>query len=343
MSARPLAVLGTGLVTSVGASYAASCSAFRAKVTNPVETTYIDAAGGWIMAHQVEMNPPCTGLPRLSRMACWAVEEALQTLDREHWRELPLLLCVAEADRPGRQDGLDDKLLALMQSELGTNFAPNTALVPHGRVSVAVGLAQARALIGAGKAPGALLVGVDSLVSWPTLSHYEREDRLLTEANSDGFMPGEAAGAIWVGPSTSNAPQLLCTGIGFGREPAPLDSGEPCRANGLTQAIRACLEDAGRPLHELDWRITDNSGEAYYFRESALALTRLLRQDKDTFDIWHPAECTGECGAATGFTVIAAALDATEKAYGPGSRVLAHWSNDAGQRAAVTLEYGVIA
>ena len=96
-------------------------------------------------------------------------------------------------------------------------------------------------------------------------------------------------------------------------------------------------------MHELDWRITDNSGEAYYFKESSLALTRLIRQDKETFDLWHPAECTGECGAATGFTVVAAARDATERGYGPGGRVLAHWSNDAGQRAAITLEYGVIA
>jgi 3-oxoacyl-[acyl-carrier-protein] synthase I len=343
MSVRPLAVLGTGLVTSVGATAAATCSAFRAKATNPLETPFIDAHGAWIMAHQVEMTPPCKGLDKLSRMACWAIEEALNLLDQKLWGDLPLLLCVAEADRPGRQDGLDDKLLSLIQDQLKTTFAPASALVPHGRVGLAVALAQARTLIESGRVPGVLLVGVDSLISWATLSRYEQQDRLLTEANSDGFMPGEAAGALWVGPSSRTTPQLLCTGIGFGKERAPLDSGQPCRADGLTQAIRACLEEAGRALHELDWRITDNSGETYYFKESSLALTRLLRQDKESFDLWHPAECTGECGAATGFTVVAAARDATEKAYAPGSRVLAHWSNDAGQRAAITLEYGVIA
>ena len=75
------------------------------------------------------------------------IEEALQDLDRGQWRRLPLLLCVAEADRPGRMAGLDDQLLAHIQSELGVSFAPTSALVPHGRVGVAVALAQARALM----------------------------------------------------------------------------------------------------------------------------------------------------------------------------------------------------
>jgi 3-oxoacyl-[acyl-carrier-protein] synthase-1 len=99
------------------------------------------------------------------------------------------------------------------------------------------------------------------------------------------------------------------------------------------------LEDAGRQLHDMDFRITDNSGEHYYFKEAALALSRILRQGKDVFDIWHPAECTGEAGAASGVAVIAAAREACLKGYAPGRNILTHWANDAGQRAAVTLEF----
>ena len=343
MSARPLAILGTGLVTSVGLSAAASCSALRAKITHPFETRFIDSGGAWIMAHQVELERPWPGLKKLAKMAALAIGEALADLDKGQWHRLPLLLCVAEAERPGRMTDLDDRLLPLIQSELGVRFAPSSALVPQGRVSVALALAQARALLASSNIPGVLIVGADSLLSWPTLSHYEREDRLLTETNSDGFRPGEGAGARWVGAGRRGLPLMWCTGIGFGREPANIDSGEPLRADGLTQAIKASLVDSGRQLHELDFRITDNSGEQYYFKEASLAISRTLRQRKEVFDIWHPAECTGETGAASGVAVITTADDACRKGYSPGPQILSHWGNDAGQRAAVTLQYRAMA
>jgi 3-oxoacyl-[acyl-carrier-protein] synthase I len=338
-----MAILGTGLVTSVGLTTAACSCAFRAKISNPFETRFIDSSGAWIMAHEVSLDLPWTGLTKLAKMAALAIEEALQDLDKADWRRLPLLLCVAEARRPGRTAGLDDHLLALIQNELGVSFAQPSALVPHGRVAVALALSQARTLLGSSKIPGVLIVGVDSLLSWPTLSYYEREDRLLTGSNSNGFMPGEGAGALWVGVAQVRSTQLLCNGIGFGREPAYIDSGLPLRAEGLTQAIKASLADAGRQVADMDFRITDNSGEHYYFKEASLALSRALRQRKEFFDIWHPAECTGEAGAASGVAVIATAREACLKGYAPGGNILNHWANDAGQRAAVTLEYRVAA
>jgi 3-oxoacyl-[acyl-carrier-protein] synthase I len=339
MRSKPIAILGTGLVTSVGLTAPACCSAFRAKITHPFETSFIDSGGAWVMAHQVELGTPCVGLPKLAKMAVWAIEEALRDLDKKQWCRVPLLLCIAEIERPGRIAGLDDQLLKLIQLELGLSFAQPSALVPHGRVSVAMALAQARDMLSASDLPGVLIVSADSLISWPTVSHYERADRLLTESNSNGFMPGEGAGALWIGTADGRSSQLLCTGVGFGHEPAHIDSGEPLRADGLTHAIKACLDDAGRQLHDMDFRITDNSGEQYYFKEASLALSRTLRQRKEAFDIWHPAECTGEAGAVSGIAVIASANHACRKGYALGPRVLSHWANDGGQRAAVTLEF----
>ena len=120
--------------------------AFRAKITNPIETRFIDSSGDWIMAHQVALDQPWRGLTKLAKMAALAIEEALQDLDKDQWHRLPLLLCVAEPERPGRLAGLDDQLLTQIQSELGVSFAHPSAVVPHGRVGVAVALAQARSL-----------------------------------------------------------------------------------------------------------------------------------------------------------------------------------------------------
>jgi 3-oxoacyl-[acyl-carrier-protein] synthase I len=339
MASRALALRRTGLVTSVGLDAPASCAAIRAKLTNPSETSSIDANGEWIMAHQVPIDPPSHGLGKLRKMAAMAICEALDGLPRSEWGQLPLILCVAEQDRPGRMEGLEDTLFESIQSELGVRFASTSAIVPYGGVSVAVALTQAFALVHDSKIPRVLVAAADSLLSWPTLSFYERQDRLLTSANPNGFMPGEAAGALLLEAPGERAGELLCTGVGFGREPAPINSEQPLRAEGLSQAYKAALAEAGRQLHEIDFRITDSAGEQYYFKEAALVLSRLLRVRKPEFDLWHPAECTGEIGAASGLLMLAVAKAACEKRYTKGPSILAHMSDDAGQRAALVLQY----
>ena len=341
MSAMPLAVRKTGLVTSVGLSAPASCAAFRAKLTNPSETRFIDASGEWIMAHQVPLAQPWRGLTKLAKMAAMAIDEAMQGVERKAWAAVPLMLCVAEKDRPGRLDGLDDRLFTDIQRELGdgVRFHAGSSIVAHGRVGVAVALAQARLLIQQG-IEQVLIAAADSLLTWPTLSHYERESRLLTATNSNGFMPGEGAGALLVGkPAFGAVPELVISGLGFAVEKANINSEEPLRAEGLSQAIKAALADAGVQMHDMDYRITDVSGEQYYFKEAALALSRTLRQRKEEFDIWHPAEFTGEPGAMAGVSVVAMADAACRKAYAPGHAILSHWSCDSGQRAAATLHW----
>lgn len=339
MVSDAIAIEHVGLVTSVGLSAPASCAAIRAKVTNPTETRFVDSSGEWIMAHQVPLDQPWRGLSKLAKMAAMAIAEALDNIPKPEWSELPLMLCVAERERPGRLEGLDDQLFELIQAELGVRFSAQSAIVTQGRVAVAVALAQARGLMNKDRMPRVLVAATDSLLPWPTLSHYESHDRLLTARNSNGFMPGEAAGAVLLGRPAGNPGELLCTGLGFSRESAHIDSEQPFRAEGLSQAIRAALEDAGRQMHDMDFRITDNSGEQYYFKEAALALSRTLRVRKEEFDIWHPAECTGDVGAAVGISILCSAKAACDKRYQKGNSILVHMSNDTGQRAALTLHY----
>jgi 3-oxoacyl-[acyl-carrier-protein] synthase-1 len=338
MSAMPLAIRRTGLVTSVGLSAPAACAAIRAKLTNPSETRFIDSHGEWIMAHQVPLAQPWRGLTKLVKMAALAIDEALDEVPREDWADIPLLLCVAEPARPGRLDGLDDRLFTEIQEELGARFHPRSAIVAHGRVGVAVALLKARALIHEQGVAQVLIAATDSLLTWPTLGHYERESRLLVPGNSNGFMPGEGAGALLVS-QPAGSDELLITGLGFGVEKAHLTSDEPLRADGLSHAIKAALADAGVQMHDMDFRITDLSGEQYYFKEAALSLSRTLRQRKEEFDLWHPAECTGEPGAVAGVSILALADAACRKRYTKGPAIVAHMANDAGQRAALTLHW----
>jgi len=337
--AGALALHEVGLVTSVGLDAASSCAAFRAKLTNPTETRFMDSSGEWIMAHQVPLPVPRSGLDKLATMAAMAIREALAGVADAERQSLPLLLCVAEAERPGRTAGLEDRLFRLIETELGLHFSEHSAVVAHGRVGIAVALGQARALMQRHGLPRILVAATDSLLNAATLGSYDDGGRLLSPVNSNGFMPGEAAGALLVGAPAGRDGELLVTGIGFGREPAHVDSGEPLRANGLSAAIKAALADAGRQMHEMDFRITDISGEQYYFKEAALAVSRTLRVRKEEFDLWHPAECTGESGSAAGAAIMALAAAACRKGYSRGHHILAHLANDAGQRAAFTLQF----
>jgi 3-oxoacyl-[acyl-carrier-protein] synthase-1 len=334
MTNQTIAIQHTGLVTSVGLTAEASCAAFRAKISNPTETGFIDSGGEWLVAHQVPLERPWRGISRLTKMAVMAIQEAMADVPEREWAGIPLLLCIAEQERPGRVEGLDERLFSEIQQALGASFAPQSAVVPHGRVSVAIALRRARTLIRQENFSRVLIAATDSLVNWQTLSHYEHNDRLLTARNSNGFVPGEGAGAILVGEPYDD-PQLILAGLGFGVEHAHIEADEPLRAEGLTTAIREALRDAGRELHDMDYRITDVSGEQYYFKEASLALGRILRRRKEDFEMWHPAECIGEIGAAAGLACIAMALMACRGEYAPGRAVLLHASADAGERTAI--------
>jgi 3-oxoacyl-[acyl-carrier-protein] synthase-1 len=340
MSDENIALSAAGLVTSVGQTMPSACAAIRAKLANPGETRYIGAHGSWLVGHMVALDRPFGALTKLVKMAAMAIEEALDAVPRSEWGRVPLLMCVAESDRPGRLDGLDTRLVAELQRELGTPFGAGSALVAHGRVGIAHALARARRLLYDHRLPYVLIAATDSYLCWPTLRHYEAADRLLGRRNSNGFLPGEGAGALLV--SRPKAGDLMCTGIGFGIEPAPIGSDEPLRADGLTTAINSALRDARRVMQDMDFRIADLSGEHYYFKEATLALSRTLHVRKERFAIWHPAECTGEVGAVAGVTMLALANWAGRKGYSEGRTALLHMGTDAGERAALTVSLGEI-
>ena len=60
---------------------------------------------------------------------------------------------------------------------------------------------------------------------------------------------------------------------------------------------------------------------------------------KEEFDIWHPADCIGECGAAIGPAMLVVALAASRKGYSLGSNIVYQLGNDAGERAVALLRY----
>ncbi|PZP98665.1 MAG: hypothetical protein DI587_13715 [Variovorax paradoxus] len=338
MSHLGISIRHCGMVTSLGATAASTCAAVRAKLSNASTTQFAQADGEWLVAHQVALGEPAEGVHKLALMAAMAIGECLDGISPSRWSSIPMLLCLADSARPGRVADLEDRLLRALERMLGTRFGKQSAVLAHGRVGASVALAQAQRLIAEG-VPQVLIVATDSLLEWSTLDAYMAQGRLLGPFNANGFVAGEGAGAVLVtaaGPSSD----MVCLGVGFGHEPAHIDSGEPLRGDGLAQAIKAALAPSGLQIHEVDYRVADLSGEQYYFKEAALALLRTMRHRRETFDLWHPAECIGELGAVAGMAGVILATHAGHRNYAPGGKVLIHCANDGGQRAALVLQKG---
>lgn len=340
MTPSPFAVRTAGLISGVGNSWPASCAAIRAAVDNFSETRFIDEGGEWIIGSQVALDEPWRGREKILRMAASAVRECLAAAPAVQPPQTPLLLCLAEPARPGRFEGLDATFIQDLAQLLGVTFHPASSVITNGRVGGVVALLAARDLLSHGHR-AVVVCGADTFLTAPTLAHYEKQHRLLTSKNSDGFIPGEAAAALLLVPHKDAQPaDLLCTGLALAREPAPLDSGKPCKGEGLKQAVVAALKEANHDISETQFRIADVAGEQFYFREAALMLLGTMRKRVEFYDLWTPFDCTAQIGAAAAPAIIALALAAARKGYAPGPRVLCHFANDTDERAALVLAAG---
>jgi 3-oxoacyl-[acyl-carrier-protein] synthase-1 len=337
----PLTILGAGMMTGVGLSAPAASAAIRCGINNFQETRFIDKAGEWILGSEVPLDQPWRGEAKLVKLLAGALRECLDLAPKVSPEEIPVLLCVAETSRPGRLEGAGNLVFSRVQEDLRLRFSEESQVIAEGRVGGATALREARKLLYRPKDPvdRVILAGVDSYLVGPTLNAYGDRDRVLSAANSDGFIPGEAGGAILLGRPEAGE-ELRCVGFGFGREEATVESEEPLRADGLIEAITAALADAGLTLGDMDYRLTDLSGEQYGFKEAELAITRTLREHKEAFDIWHPADSIGEVGAAALPCMLGVALAAAAKGFDPGPIVLCHLGNDDGARAALVLRRG---
>lgn len=340
----PLAILSTGMVTGVGWSTERSCAAVRVGITGFVETNFI-YDGEFIQGCPVPFETPYRGRRKLIEMATVAIQEAFVPLAAERYasERVPLLLCVSEADRPGRFAALDESLLKAIAERVGLRFHQCSTVIAEGRIGGVKALIHARQIMDRDSQIRRVLVcGVDTFLVTGTLNHYYQQRRLLTADNSDGFIPGEAAAAVVVGTTVDESKATIAvTGIGLGAEPAAINSENPLRADGLVTAIRQAMNDAGVNFPQLAYRLTDNSGEQYGYKEAALAMTRVVRPVKPAFDIEHPADCIGEVGAAIVPAMLATASMAERKGYAPGrfmgDGVICHVSADGACRAAFVI------
>lgn len=359
-----LVVTGTGAVTPVGLSAPASFAALRAGIARLVGFEDFEVAGGdvpskpvaagrvpveWFAGGPVEEEwpgherfgapiplPPHVHVPagpgRLAFLAAHAAREACAEAKLAAGPALGLYLGTDEADdATALADGLHAALPG--KPELVRTYR-------NGRASGLLALAHAARHVSEGRVQAAVVGGVDSLLRPDVLRRLEDAGRLKSAASRDGFLPGEAAAFLVleredVARRHGAAPLARLAAAAAASEPTA-GTTDPCQGQGLTAAVRTVLEEAGRRDGCLV--VCDLNGERLRALEWALVNARLSHTVKGFVDLWHPADCIGDSGAASGPLGAAWAVTALRKGYATKPHVLLWGASDGAARAAAWFE-----
>ena len=316
--------LATGMVSPVGLSAPASCAAIRARISPFGLVPFCDRSFGGVVGAMVQGLKE-KGPARLAAMLADAVRECLDGRERlgKPVPAPPLLVAVGEAGRIDRPEDLPAQLLDDISARLGVKFAAGSRVVPAGVTGFFELLRDAQRLLDGPARDGCIVAAVDSLMNQQLLWDLDGKQRLKTEINSDGVIPGEAAAAVWVGPAADPRPALAeVLGLGFGDEPSARDRGKPNLGTGLADALRRACRAAGMAIHETGFRVGGMTGERAGFAEATVAVARVKRVRTVDWDLWCPAEKVGDAGAALAACMAVVTTFGFVKKYAPGRSAL---------------------
>lgn len=328
----------TGMCCAVGNSTDSASAAMRAGLDHFKNTDFCDFTDKAIVGAMVDGLPLGDIARRVALLFDVAVQECLGGIPETAWAQIPLLLLTAESERPGMPDTWSQEVFAACTKEYAFHAA--SRICPWGKAGLGLALPYARQLLTDGTAQNVLVAGVDTYWHFAVLTHLLHERRLITAYNSDGFHPGEGAGAVLLSLGTEGQGGLHVSGVGFGEEAAHrLQNELPNRAEGMVAAMRMAVAECGHKIVETHFHYSDCSGEAFYFKETAHALVRCFEHTIPEYPHLVTGSTLGESGAAVGPLLLAHCTRLLCREDGIGNRALLHFSSDDGKRAAVIVEY----
>ena len=346
LALRHACVIGVGAVTSIGVDAPMTAASVRAGITRFEESRFVDRAGEpMVIAIASFLSETLRGVERLTALAFRAMQEALAPLSGLRGgaalHAIPLI--GGPTARPGWSGAAAPQLLAnVMRAGGGLLSVRDAEMAPMGHAAAVAAVAKGADLIASGRAELVLAGGVDSYYDIETLEWLDETQRLHSERNRDGFVPGEGAGfCLLASPTTARqlGARVLARvrAVSVSTEPCPFTSDQVCTALGLTEAfhsVLAALPDGERA----DWTLCDMNGESFRASEWMYAYIRSGTKHRDPLEIWHPADCYGDVGAASGAVLMSLATAAWSRQYARGPRCLIWTSSDEGARGALLLE-----
>jgi 3-oxoacyl-[acyl-carrier-protein] synthase I len=193
----------------------------------------------------------------------------------------------------------------------------------------------------AGKNTYALVSAVDSQLQRDHLAALAALRRLKLPNRPDGLIPGEGAAVLVVelerhARARGVMPLAKLGLLASELEPVPLGPEHPIRAEAASRALAAVLEDAAAN-GGVTRALVDLSGERWRSLEWALLETRCLHVLPRGWQLWHPADCTGDLGAASALVHVGVGLRAFARKYAGDGGILVFAASAGGERAAACL------
>jgi len=319
-----------GLVTPVGLNAAATSAAMRAGIARIRHHTFDPlnepaAPLGWLDdTHLPALRAACPPLDdrsaRLVRLAAPALAEAL----RDTAGPTPLFLALP--DHHTDTDPDDATVLETLAIQAGRALDLSASRIFRcGRAGGLLAIAEALASVPGHPRHRICIGGVDSYLDPLALARLTAAGRLHGEFVRDGFIPGEAAAFITLGPPRACAVRVV----------AVAQSRATALREGVALAVRALLDaTAPPPIRRV---YAGANGESIWGREWTIAQLRCAEHFAADARVEHPAEFIGDPGAAFGPLLVGLAALAIARGHAR-APCLVWCGSDRGERAAAPLD-----
>lgn len=316
IQAPTLALISTGMITSVGGSSAVCAAAVNAGIAGYKESGYFNKRNrpiriasipeGALEPLEESLKPHVNQLPSshsyLLRIASQALQECVSVCSTQ--KPIPIFMACPEviAGTPPR---IHSGFLKHLQVQSKVNIdIQSSRLSFTGRAGGFEMIEFAFKYFEATGSDYALIGGVDSYkYCLYQLGFLDSEDRLLVEGSGDGFIPGDGGGFLLLASAAAVAkhgltPILKIAYPASAQEPGHRYSEEPYCGAGLAAAFAMALKDVADG--QVDSIYTSLNGESFGNKELGVALTRSRAKIEADAKILHPADCFGDIGAAFG-------------------------------------------
>jgi 3-oxoacyl-[acyl-carrier-protein] synthase-1 len=343
----PLAVLRVGMCCSVGLDAAQTASSLRAGVTRKSESRLIDRYGKpVILGHLADASLPRIAPGLEGRVRPDSLEARLLRLGAGPLREvlakqfadvaLPVHLAGPQGIA-GEPAWVSAEFPALLAKQAKVKIEPTSRVVGSGGTGFFEAIIAARdELLVPGRSQFAIVGAVDSYFDGQRIATLEHEGRLRTSGPQDAFTPGEAAVFMILATEASCrrhslVPLAWITTISLADGSSRRPLGEA-----LATACTSVLATMSEPVRAVMAGLNGESGPA---REWGVAVLRNREHFATPLRVEHPAEYTGDSGAALAPMMVATAAMVLRARLLEGP-ALAWACSESGQRGALVLYAG---
>jgi 3-oxoacyl-[acyl-carrier-protein] synthase-1 len=342
-------IVGTGAITSIGYCVPQIWASVRAGIARYACEPLLDSRFGETrlsLVDEADLEPLLpesealgfSGLVRrMIRLAAPALREAVAGLSLA---VPPPIFLGLPGPLPESTPVIAPTILSAIAKQADVQVDDNaSAAFSAGRASFFVALDQGLRLLASGRAMNVIVGGVDSYFDPRVLGRLDREQRLLSDYVSDGFIPGEGAGFVVLARPTpaQRSPVSCVAGVGLAKDPGHRYADEPARGEGLSNAMNALFAGAPPGGAKIAYTLAGLNGESFGAKEWGVAQLRHNASFAAGRRLDHPADCHGDLGAATGAVLTALAHVALTNGHRQGP-VLVWASSDHEQRGCALID-----